>query len=328
MTTFSLLELRRQGHGLLRARPNQARANFVQQQPKRNVRLRVDVQPQASETNNTHRILSWIDQQARKIRQGFSVFGAVKYFSALAVLGIVSALVMVAYQAVIDSKSYALERVEVTGLTQLEEAFVVQQAGLVNGRSIFQYQPEQIAARLRGHPWIRTANVERILPDRFRIQIEEKAPLAYVVGPHGLLVLSRDGELLPPIHTRDVLSLPIITGIEHADAHANASNNDPARYLDIQRLLAATRVLVDANALGLRGERSISQIDIKPTGEMTLMLGSLALPIHVGTSCSRAKLERLQKLLRDLDQRHVQPSYVRLDLEQRRGRVVVGLQQT
>lgn len=77
------------------------------------------------------------------------------------------------------------------------------------GRSFFATDLSEIKAELEQRPWVASAAIKRVWPDRLEIEIREKKPLAY--WNNGRLV-SRSGELFLPPNPEVAGKLPKLAG--------------------------------------------------------------------------------------------------------------------
>lgn len=82
-------------------------------------------------------------------------------------------------------------------------------AGNWIGKSYFSTDLSEIKASLEQRPWVESAAVQRVWPDRLVIDIREKKPLAY--WSDGRLV-SRAGELFAPENPQAAGALPKLSG--------------------------------------------------------------------------------------------------------------------
>ncbi|MCK7549144.1 cell division protein FtsQ/DivIB [Marinobacter koreensis] len=86
---------------------------------------------------------------------------------------------------------------------------IERQAGRWIGKSYFATDLSDIKADLEQRPWVESAAVRRVWPDRLVVDIREKKPLAYWTD--GRLV-SRKGELFRPPNPEVAGSLPRLSG--------------------------------------------------------------------------------------------------------------------
>lgn len=126
---------------------------------------------------------------------------------------IVGLLLLSAY-LVMQSPVFAIRDIYVSGAVRLGEDDVRRLAGVLPGENSWRIDPEQVARRLRQHPWIGQAEVSRALPSGLRIRISERKPLAVVPYEGFYLALDERGVALSLVDDLMVLGVPVITGAE------------------------------------------------------------------------------------------------------------------
>lgn len=90
------------------------------------------------------------------------------------------------------------------------------------GQPILSLSPEAIKARIEALPWVRSASVERRLPDTLYLRIEEFEPMALWQRPgKELFLVSRDGTVIDEPRIARFADLLVIVGNE-APAHTPA----------------------------------------------------------------------------------------------------------
>lgn len=113
------------------------------------------------------------------------------------------------FEAMAEMQTFRIAEVDVTGTQVMEEDSVVAQMRLGQFASVWGDR-DAWADRLVRHPMIRTARVERRLPNRLRVEIEERRPVA-LAGTPTLEAVDAEGVRLPIDPTRYPLDLPIIS---------------------------------------------------------------------------------------------------------------------
>lgn len=104
-----------------------------------------------------------------------------------------------------------VREVELVGATRVRAEEIGALAQLATGASMFGFDPAALRAEIQTHPWVRRASVQRILPDRVRIEIEERVPVALVLVDGDLVEMDGEGVLLPARETAPG-DLPIVSG--------------------------------------------------------------------------------------------------------------------
>lgn len=91
--------------------------------------------------------------------------------------------------------------------------------GVKKDTSIFAYDLAEIQQRLVRLPWIKTATVERHLPDTIYIKLQERQPVALWQKDNKLALVDSEGVILADKNLSAFKDLIIITG-EHAPQNA------------------------------------------------------------------------------------------------------------
>lgn len=216
---------------------------------------------------------------------------------ALVVLACVAGSVAVARlveRHVRTSPAFATREIRIEGRARLTEREVLEASGLALGRNAFETGPEQAADRLRDHPWIASAHVERRLPGNFVVKLRERR----AVGGEALsLDAGDDGQ---------------IDGI--ADRAWRTS-----LLLEVVALLHAYR------EAGLQRSTPVGEVHVEPDGGLSLYVGGDALHARLGRAPFREKLSRLRRVLDRLAQDKQEAAYVYLDNVRHPDRVTVRL---
>lgn len=117
----------------------------------------------------------------------------------LRLLGILALLIAVVFavRAVYLSDVLPVERVVVTGTTNLAEAEVREAAAVPDDATLLRFPADEVEERLLGHPWIADVRISRELPDGMIIAVEERVPVALVdVGGAELWLIDEEGRIL------------------------------------------------------------------------------------------------------------------------------------
>jgi len=145
--------------------------------------------------------------------------------------------------------------IEATGLTQVTRAEMLPVFGEDIGRNIFYIDLAERRRQLEEIPWVERATVMRLLPDRIRVDVVERQPVAFTRHGQQIGLVDASGVLLAmPASTmvQHHYSFPVLTGIDPRDPLPSRK----ARMALYQRLLAE----LDAN--GQHISEQISEIDL------------------------------------------------------------------
>jgi cell division protein FtsQ len=259
-----------------------------------------------------------------------------KLLSVCAALGGTLLLGKLLQRHLTTSSAFAIDKIEIAGLTRMERAEVLATAGIAEGRNVFEHSPSEVQARLLKHPWVAEASVSRRLPGSFAIRLREREPVALlVVEPcadgqsarsddsacddgSALYLLSDDGKLFKRFDAKDPVDLPVVTGIDRA-----RFGSDPEFQQTI--LLEVAQLLHDYKSQGLWAKLPISEIHVEPSDGFSLYVGSELTLVRLGVAPYAQKLPKMKKVFARLEQEHASAEYVYLDNEERPDRVTVRL---
>lgn len=234
------------------------------------------------------------------------------------------ALFRVIERHVRTSPAFATREIEVTGAGRLDRDEVADIAGLAIGTNVFEIAPEEARRRLLAEPWIADAEVRRRLPGRWSITIREREAAAILAlgadaaidGSDGPWLVSDEGAVFKRVTDGDPADLPVITGIDRTRFTSD-------RGFRTRVLLAVVALQSDWRAAGLWRREPIAEIHVESDDGLTLRIGDDATEVRLGHGPYRAKLDRLRRVLDELQRRDARPAYVHLDNVRRPDRVVV-----
>ena len=106
---------------------------------------------------------------------------------------------------------FAVTSVEVTGLDRIAREPLLQRLSL-EGRNLLTISPEDAIAPLRQEPWVRDIRLQRQLPGRVVVDIEERRPSAVWQVSGRFFAIDRDGTILEELAGAG--SLPGITDLD------------------------------------------------------------------------------------------------------------------
>jgi cell division protein FtsQ len=155
--------------------------------------------------------------------------------------------------------------IEATGLTEVSRAQMLQVFGEDIGRNIFFVPLSERRRQLEEIPWIERATVMRLLPDRIRVSVVERQPVAFTRQGQQIGLVDASGILLTmpaAMMAQHHYSFPVVTGIEASDSPAARK----ARMAVYQRLLAE----LDAN--GQHISEQISEIDLSDPADAQVLM--------------------------------------------------------
>jgi len=147
------------------------------------------------------------------------------------------------------------DEIEIKGNSHLTKAQLLSIFGGDVERNIFTISLAERKAQLERLPWVEHATVMRLLPDRIRVSIMERTPVAFVRQGNHIGLVDGNGVLLDmptdvPANTH--YSFPVVTGIAAADPLS----------VRAARMKIYAKFTGDLDAEGERISQSLSEVDL------------------------------------------------------------------
>ncbi|MGD0840027.1 MAG: FtsQ-type POTRA domain-containing protein [Candidatus Acidiferrales bacterium] len=172
----------------------------------------------------------------------------------------------------------SLDQVEITGNRFVPAATVAAVFAPDLGRSILRVPLEARRRELDAMPWVESAVLQRVLPNRIRVDVVERAPIAFLRLPNDLALVDAHGVILERPLEGD-FHFPVVGGI----SDATAAQDREQRMQNFAEFLKAIE-LVRPNADDQVSEADLS--DAQDIRASMVGLGSDAGPVlvHFGDS--------------------------------------------
>lgn len=170
------------------------------------------------------------------------------------------------------SDLFLVRNLTISGLQRLTPAEVQAHTGLARQTLVWQVWPWRVERRLLTHPRVAAARVSITLPNRVRITVTERQPVAVFLSGGGSYVeVEAQGRILAVWPRPVVPAAPLVTGITLPAPRPG------------QRLTeaGARRVLRVAAGLGPAGRARVSEIHLDAGGEVRLFTLE-GVPVYLG----------------------------------------------
>ena len=200
------------------------------------------------------------------------------------------------------NSDYSLKTIEVTSDGNLSRETIVRTADISEGKNIFSIDLPKVQERLGALPQVEESRVQRILPGKIIISIQERRPVAWVVPPdtntgsfnfEDAYLVDRRGILLKPKSLApEYLGLPLIIGV-------SISNCQAGQPLEQDEVKAALD-LIRASTEILQARFQIQSIDVSKQYCLQVTDKQRA-SITFGTDAIEWQLHRLETLLNYCD---------------------------
>ncbi len=185
---------------------------------------------------------------------------------------------------------FRIHEIEVSGCVMTTPTVLKKFAGISYQLNMLSVDPSSIQTRLEEHPWVDSASIRRIWPDRLSVVIKEYRPRALIVRDNGegFGYIDSKGKVFATVLSGQEVDFPVITGLG-----AFATKEEKKKLLDVATLLLDFAALNNPNF----PVQSISEIHFSNEGELTLYLVEQPFPIFFGKGEMRWKCYQLRKVL-------------------------------
>ena len=235
----------------------------------------------------------------------------------LAGAGAVALAGLLAWRVGVEGELLRIREIRFEGLSRASAAELLEISPVQRGDHLLLCDTDLVAAALRRHPWVASAEVRRELPGVLAVRIAERRAAA-LVDLGGLYLVDDRGEVFKRAVPGDGLDLPVVTGISREAWVERRSEVEPL-------LSAALALLARWAERGLDRNRAVSEIHIDADFGTTLWAGDDGLEIRLGHGELPEKLERLERVLTALAADGQRAEVLHLDNRRRPDWVAVRL---
>lgn len=156
-------------------------------------------------------------------------------------------------------------------------------------RSIFRVPMEQRRAELEAMPWVEHATVMRLLPNRLRVQVTERVPVAFARQGGTIGLVDKDGVLLdiPPDAGSGTYTFPVVTGLRADDTADGRA----------ERMKLYAAFLKDLDSDGKGASAQLSEIDLSNPEDAKALIPdhNSEILVHFGTDHFLERYRRFQE---------------------------------
>jgi cell division protein FtsQ len=193
--------------------------------------------------------------------------------------------------------------IQIGGNAHLSRAQVLSVFGGDLERNIFRVSLAERRADLERLPWVEHATVMRLLPDRIRVQIKERTPVAFVRQGTQIGLVDANGVLLDMATDAGVdagagahYSFPVLTGI---------GASDPLT-VRAARMALYQRFISELDSTGKGFSKSVSEVDVTDPEDVKALVpgGSSEVLVHFGDEQFLGRYNEFEKHLPEWQQQY------------------------
>jgi cell division protein FtsQ len=159
------------------------------------------------------------------------------------------------------------DQVEVLGNRIVSRDAVLQLFAHDGGRSVLRIPLESRRSALEEVPWVESATVQRILPNRIRVEVTERTPIAFLRNGTELALIDVHGVILDRPRGED-LQFPVVTGL---------SENLPREERG-KRMQTYQEFIKDVELVRSGASDRISEVDLSNPRDLRAIVTGIATP--------------------------------------------------
>ena len=167
--------------------------------------------------------------------------------------------------------------IEITGIHSVTHSQIMEVLGGDIGRNIFFVPLAQRKTQLEQIPWIESASVMRFVPNRLKVEIHERTPVAFArIGPR-ISLIDAGGTLMElPASSKKKYSFPVILGMNPGEP-LSTRNARMKIYNDLIHQLDSS---------GAHYSQDLNEVDLSDADDVKVSMGDPAgtVLVHLGSS--------------------------------------------
>ena len=165
--------------------------------------------------------------------------------------------------------------IDISGLQNVTRGQVMEVMGGDIGRNIFFVPLVQRKTQLEQIPWVESASVMRFAPNRLKVEIHERTPVAFARVGSRIMLTDAAGTLMD-LPGRKKYSFPVIVGMNSGEPPSTRA----------ARMKIYNDVVSQLDAGGARYSQELSEIDLSDPDDVKVMANHHAgeVLVHLGSS--------------------------------------------
>ena len=165
--------------------------------------------------------------------------------------------------------------IEIAGTQTVSRRQVMEVFGADLGRNIFFVPLDERRRRLEAIPWVESATVIRLLPDRLRVDLAERTPVAFVRMGSRISLIDRNGVVMELPRSRKY-SFPVIKGMSESEPLSTRA----------ARMQIYSALLRELDSEGAHYSQDLSEVDLADPEDAKVVAADPggAVLIHLGNS--------------------------------------------
>ncbi len=181
------------------------------------------------------------------------------------------------------------EQIQLTGNHMVGREAVLEKFYHDRGQSVLRIPLDARRSAIEELPWVESASVQRILPNRIRVELTERTPIAFLRNATELALIDAHGVILDRPRGEE-LQFPVVTGISE-----NMARDERERRMQTYQEFMKNIDLVRSGS-----SEQVSEVDLSNPRDLRVVMTGLARPndpqavtIHFGSGDFTGKYRML-----------------------------------
>ncbi len=166
---------------------------------------------------------------------------------------------------------------EIAGLQNVTHRQIMEVLGENIGKNIYAVRLDECKAKLEQIPWVESASVMRFVPNRLKIEIHERTPVAFARVGAKILLIDAGGSLMDlPAASKTKFSFPVILGASAGEPLSTRSS----------RMKIYNDLIGQLDSGGAQYSHDISEVDLSDPDDVKVLTSDPqgAVLVHLGSS--------------------------------------------
>lgn len=188
------------------------------------------------------------------------------------------------------------DNIAITGASKVSRAQIMEVMASDIDRNIFFVPLDVRKKQLEQIPWVQSASVMRLLPDRLKISVTERTPVAFVEVNSRIELIDAQGVIMEqPANASTSYSFPVIVSMSDTEPLSTRA----------ARMKTYVRLMKELDASGAHYSRDLSDVDLSDPDDVKATVTDVhgAVLVHLGSSNF---LERFQTYMTHVQEWRVQ----------------------
>ncbi len=168
------------------------------------------------------------------------------------------------------------DNIELSGAHHVTRSQILQIMAQDISKNVFQIPLEQRRKQVEEIPWVESASVMRLLPNRIKVDIKERTPIAFAQLGSRIELVDANGVLMPTSESQADYSFPVIIGM---------SATDPLSVRSAQMRLFS-QLIHELDSNNAHYSQDVNEVDLSDPDDVKITVADSqgAVLIHLGSS--------------------------------------------